>query len=315
MVNGSVPALGDGLAYQDGHYSDQFFDWRVGVETNITPSHLLYATVSTGHHSGGFNDTLKIPSTGESITKGYKPEDLMAFEIGSKNEILDRKARINVAVFDYEYNNMQFQNVVPLGPPPAPNTPAFSAGVRDNAAQSRVLGAEIGGDYQLPFGLTVKADALLLDAKFNGDSRVRDPRLSWSTDESQKVSIDGKWLPKASRLTLNYSLGQTIKTPIGYFDWIASAQTRTKYYLTVFNGEGTDTKGVPNANLHDAVDTYTRVDLGVGHTRPDGKLRFEGFINNLTDVWFTNSQITQPNLNLRFVNPPRQFGVKVTVYM
>jgi iron complex outermembrane recepter protein len=276
---------------------------------------MVYLMASTGRHSGGFNDNITM-SNGASIAKTYRPESLYAIEIGSKNEFLDRKAQFNVSAFDYEYTDIQFQTVIATGPTPTGGGTPPSSAVRDNVSKARVIGAEVGGQYQAPLGLTARVDALILDSRFLGDTKVRDGRLSYNLDPAtQMVSLDGKWLPKSSRLTLNYSLSQTLKTPVGYFDWIASAQTRTKYYLTVFNGEGYDMAGNQNAGLQDSVDTYTRIDLGVGHTRPDGKLRFEGFVNNLTNIWYATSLINVPNLNLRFVNPPRQFGVRVTVYL
>lgn len=311
--NGGEPTI----TPQDGRYKETFIDWRAGLEYDLTPANLLYGMVSTGHHSGGFNDTLK-SSSGNYISPEYKAESILAFELGSKNEFWDRKARLNVALFDYEYTNQQFQTVVPvegtenLG---ANQTP-FVAAVRQNAANSRILGAEIDAQVQLPFGLVGTLQALLEDAKFLAGSKVFDSRLNWgSSNEADKVSLEGKWLPKTSPAVLNYSLAQTIKTSVGYFDWIVSAQTRMKYYLSVFNGEGYDLAGNANTLLNDAVPTYTRLDIGVGHTRPDGKLRFDAFMNNVTDVWYTNSLINVPNLNLRFVNPPRQFGVRMTVYL
>jgi hypothetical protein len=154
-----------------------------------------------------------------------------------------------------------------------------------------------------------------MDAKFRGGSMLRDSRLGWGAGDSPVVSIDGKFLPRASVLTTNYSLAQNIKTSKGYFDWIISAQTRTKYYMTPFNGEGADTFGTPNAVLNDAVPTYTRLDASVGFTHPDGKLRLELIGSNLNNVTYMTSLINTPNLNLRFFNPPRQVAVRITGYL
>jgi len=100
-----------------------------------------------------------------------------------------------------------------------------------------------------------------------------------------------------------------------YFDWILSAQTRTKYFMTPFNGECRDTTGRANPNLNDAVPTYTRLDAGIGFTRPEANMRLEVIGSNLTDVTYMTSVINVPNLNLRFFNPPRQLGVKLTLFL
>ncbi len=110
-------------------------------------------------------------------------------------------------------------------------------------------------------------------------------------------------------------LHQTIPTDIGKFDWGVSLQTRSQQYMTVFNGNGRDSKGVVNPNLSDVVPSYTRIDVSAGYTRPDGRLRLEAFCTNLTDVIYMTSLINTPNLNLRFFNPPRQIGARITVQL
>ena len=293
---------------QEGSYKNKFLDWRLGLDCDLTPNSLVYVSVATGHKSGGFNDNAKA----NVVAPTYKPESLYAFELGSKNEFLNKKLRVNAAVFDYEYQDQVFQNVVTLTDSTDPNAVGFAAAVRDNVASSRILGLEVEGTYRLPLGFVASVSALVLDAKF-GDSEVRESRISWDTKAEDMVSLDGKWLPKSSRLTVNYSLGQTFQTKLGWFDWLVSAQTRTKYYLTIFNGEGKDTHGVADPNLTDVNPAYTRIDANVGYTHPGDKVRIDAFVTNLSDLTFMTSLINTPGLNLRFFNPPRQFGLRAQV--
>jgi outer membrane receptor protein involved in Fe transport len=65
--------------------------------------------------------------------------------------------------------------------------------------------------------------------------------------------------------------------------------------------------------LSDVQPAYTRVDAGVGYTVPDGRIRIDGFVNNLTNVAYMTTLINVPNLNLRFYNPPRQVGARLTL--
>jgi outer membrane receptor protein involved in Fe transport len=131
---------------------------------------------------------------------------------------------------------------------------------------------------------------------------------------TDKVSIAGNFLPRAPRFTINYSLAQNIRTGAGWFDWLVSAQTRTKQFMTVFNGEGTDPSGKLNPLLSDVVPGYTRVDVSAGYTRPDGKLRLRAFCSNLTNIAYMTTIINTPGLNLRFFNPPRQVGVQAQLF-
>ena len=72
-------------------------------------------------------------------------------------------------------------------------------------------------------------------------------------------------------------------------------------------------QGNVNPNLSDVQPGYTRLDAGVGFTTPDGRTRLDGFVNNLTDVAYLTSMINNPGLNLRFFNPPRLIGARLTL--
>lgn len=303
-----------GFAVQRGDYSHHFIDWRGLVEYDLAPRHMTYFSVATGHKSGGFNDTIQTPS-GASVTATYKPESLYTFELGSKNEFLDRKLTLNAALFDTEYKDQQFQAIQSVVDPGNVTATGFATAVRSNAAKSRIMGLELEATGRLPFGFVVNGQAQLMSAKFLSGSVLRDSRLGWGAGDSPSVDIEGNYLPRSSVFTANYSLAQNIKTSKGFFDWIVAAQTKTKYYMTPFNGEGRTTDGVENPLLHDAVPTYTRIDASVGYTHPDGKLRLELIGSNLNNVTYMTSLINTPNLNLRFFNPPRQVAIRITGYL
>ena len=293
---------------QNGTYTDHFFDWRVGADTDLTPRNLLYITATTGHHSGGFNDNLP---TGQAPP--YNPERLYALEVGSKNQTLDHRLTANAAAFGYLYYDQQFQGVQALNDPNNPTAVPAATLIRFNAAKSRVLGLEADGSYKLPFGLIAGLQAMFLHAVFD-DSMVTDSRLGYDIASEPVINLKGHTLPRAPKITVAYSLGQNFSTSIGYFDWVVSAQTRSKYFMTVFNGEGADTSGNINPVLSDVQPAYTRVDAGIGYTRPNGKMRLEAVGNNLTNTTYMTSLINVPNLNLRFFNPPRTVGIRLALY-
>jgi iron complex outermembrane receptor protein len=283
---------------------------------------MVYLMFSTGHKSGGFNDQVNITDADGNVigdvARTYEPESLYATEIGSKNELWDKRMTANFAAFWYMYNDQQFQSIQATGPAFTGDDGTVNqplSAVRFNAASSRIIGLEADVAARLPARLKAGLAAQVLYARFT-EGTVADTRLSWDPAEMTEVDLGAKGytVPRAPTLTLNYSLGQAIPTSIGYFDWILSAQTKTKYYMTVFNGDGKDTEGNVNPNLSDSVPSYTRFDAGVGYTHINGKLRVDAFVNNLTDVVYMTTIINAPNLNLRFFNPPRQFGTRVTVY-
>jgi iron complex outermembrane receptor protein len=280
---------------------------------------MAYLTFATGHNSGGFNDQISF-TTPQGVTSQiaptYKPEQLYSIEVGSKNEFMDKKLRVNVAAFAYLYNNMIFQIIQQTGPVPNdPNQSPPSSAVNVNVGKAHILGLEFDGAYQLPFGFVISASGLVMDGRLDEGS-LFDNRVAYGPTNSpnDKVSVKGKQLPRAPHVTVNYSLAQNIRTGFGWFDWIVSAQSRTEYFMTVFNGNGYDSQGNINPTLSDVVPAYTRLDAGAGYTRPDGKWRLGVYGSNLTNTAYMTTIINQPNLNLRYFNPPRQMGVRLSLY-
>ena len=327
-IRDSVPDNIFSIVPQNNTVKNTFVDWRVGVEFDVSPDNLLYATATTGHKAAGFNDTLDVGQA-ELFNLDYGLENMLAFELGSKNAFLERALRLNASAFLYRYSNMQFQTVVAVGeaPPGSDEDPPSSA-VRQNAKEAAtVYGLDLDVTYRLPAGLEAEVHALIMDSSFGDGTIVNDARMGYGDGDNYLADIGGNKLPRSSALTLNYALSQLIFTEAGSFNWILQGQTRTTHYMTVFNGNGErlsePAPGVTPAGaaydlavydprrLDDEVPTYTRFDIGAGWTHPDGRLSVNGFVNNLTNIAYVTSLNTNPGLNLRFFNPPRTAGVRV----
>jgi iron complex outermembrane receptor protein len=319
---------------QNSEVTNIFADYRAGLEYDLAKDSLVYATVSTAHKAAGYNDTVYRPDGTVPYTEYYDPEFVTAFELGSKNMLFSRKMRLNASAFFYIYQDQVFQQIVEIAPSnPDVNVGTAQTSLRQNAASSNLYGLDLDATYALPLGLEVELHALLLDARYGKKTIVTDSRIDYSLGNYQ-VDIDGNWLPRASPVSLNYSLSQLIFTSVGSFNWLIQGQTVSQYYLTVFNGHGNllpeangnepkvpsdpgyaaYTAAVANpARLTDVVPTYTRFDLAAGWTHPDGRISINGYVNNAFDIAYATTIISTPNLNLRFFNPPRTAGVRFRV--
>jgi iron complex outermembrane receptor protein len=344
VKSGLNPNFANAIPQNNAIEPTNFFDWRAGVEYDAAKDNLVYFTVTTGHKAGGFNDTAP-PAPGAApdayYNSEYGPESVLAFELGSKNTFFDRSLKLNGSAFMYRYNDMVFQTIAGIGDPGAIDSGGDAAGmnqaapntaVRQNAKNTTPMyGFDLDVIYRLPLGLEAEAHLLLMDAKFPDNTIARDTRISDVPAENYNVDLGGKWLPRVSAATLNFSLSQLLFTSAGSFDWVIQGQTKTKHYMSVYNGEG---KLLPAANgemppqsvalialrdygleqrLTDVVPAYTRFDLGVGWKHPDGRLGINAFVNNVTNIAYSTSIISTPGLNLRFFNPPRTAGVRVRV--
>jgi outer membrane receptor protein involved in Fe transport len=227
---------------------------------------------------------------------------------------------------------MQFQTIVSVGEDPDPTDdedPPASA-VRQNADEpATVYGLDLDLRYRLPAGLEASVHALVMDSSFGDGTIVNDSRIGFGPDDNYLADLGGNRLPRSSALTLNYALSQLIFSEVGSFNWVIQGQTRTTHYMSVFNGNGErlsePAPGVTPMSdayqalledprrLDDEVPTYTRFDAGLGWTHPDGRLAINGFVNNLTNVYYATSINSNPGSNLRFFNPPRTYGMRVRI--
>jgi len=79
------------------------------INYQATPAVFLYATVSKGFKSGGFNDVSDEKTAAETP---YLPEKVWNYEAGFK-DLFDHHARLNVSVFRLNYTNLQVSEVIP----------------------------------------------------------------------------------------------------------------------------------------------------------------------------------------------------------
>ena len=138
------------------------FTPKISVRYEPTSALNLYATVSQGFKSGGFAAS----PTSVADTNPLRPEQATNFELGAKAE-LSRRLRMNLALFDTHYKDLQIQA---FGPPagcvPTASVPCFGEFETFNAGSAQARGAELEFTWLPIDHLTVSATYGYLDAKF-----------------------------------------------------------------------------------------------------------------------------------------------------
>ncbi len=142
----------------NGNETDSKVTWRVGLNYQITPRDLLFASVSTGFKAGGFNDF--DPKTGS--TAPYGPESLTAYELGYKGKPLPGLT-LTSDVYYYDYAKQQFNSLVFFGPGGTPPGVLYTA-----IGKSHIYGWENELAYQIDRDTTLSGNFAL------GHSRVVD---------------------------------------------------------------------------------------------------------------------------------------------
>jgi iron complex outermembrane recepter protein len=105
---GNVYPSGYCIVPNSGDLKENSSSWKVGVEYDLAADSLLYANARTGFKAGGFAPGLP-PNT-------YKPEQLTAYEIGSKNRFLNQRLQANLEVFYWKYKDQQIGVLRPITP-------------------------------------------------------------------------------------------------------------------------------------------------------------------------------------------------------
>ena len=82
---------------------------RAIIDYKITDDNLIYASYSRGYKSGGINPPLQ-PIF--EVPESFAPEQVDAFEIGSKNTFGDGALQLNVTAFYYKYKDLQLSKIV-----------------------------------------------------------------------------------------------------------------------------------------------------------------------------------------------------------
>jgi iron complex outermembrane receptor protein len=149
--------------------------WSLNTQWDATDNAMLYASVSTGFKSGGFDeaysgagDVIRLSDdiftgvpNGETIqgpdssVLEYTDETVLAYELGAKMSFLDGAAELNVALFRSEYDDLQTSSLV---------GDVFRVG---NAGEAVTQGVEIDGRWALTERLTVGGSLAYLDATYD----------------------------------------------------------------------------------------------------------------------------------------------------
>jgi iron complex outermembrane receptor protein len=88
-----------------GHATFDKPTWKVGLEHDLAPDNMLYATASRGFKAGGFNQAASVSNP--SAPSLFAPETLTAYELGSKNRFFGQRLQVNLELFYWDYQNHQ----------------------------------------------------------------------------------------------------------------------------------------------------------------------------------------------------------------
>ena len=244
-VNAGVPLIPPTTVSR----SDSNFSPKLGIDYKAPGGMLLYASVGKGFKSGGFNGR---PTTRAEV-QSFGPEQVTSFEVGAKNEFLDRRLRLNAALFSNRYQDIQLSSVQA----DATNNLVL---VIENAGQARMNGAELEVQARPTTAWQIDVSLGYLDARFT--------RLA----PGASVTLDSK-LPRTPRWTA--AVGSSYTLGLGGSGMQLTLRGDASFRSLSF----TNTENTPEG----AQPAYTLVSARAMLTRAGGPWNLTAYVSNLTD--------------------------------
>jgi len=267
--------------------SDSKVSWDLSGTYAVTPDLNAYARVATGFRGS----SIQQPSAFAALTFAG-PETITSYEIGLKGDLLDKRARTSISLFQYDVKDQQLTVVGGGG----------NGNVLFNAKKVMGRGIEASLDAYVTENLLIG-----LNGSYNL-TRIKDPTLAVGVcaactvlnarDAAGNALINGNPLPQAPKYIANLTARYAIPTASGgewyvFTDW--SYRSEVNFFLyrsTEFTGKAMTLGG-----------------LRVGYLWGNGKYEAALFGRNITNQIRVVGGIDFTNLT-GFINEPRTFGAQ-----
>ena len=256
--------------------------YHLGIDWSPTDRNLLYAKFDTGYKSGGFN------SNGSAPSVNYGPENLKAWEIGSKNRFAGNTLQLNLAAFYQEY----------IGYQASQTSAVISTGSGIfNVGSAKIYGVEAQG-VALIGKMRLDANATYLHANF--DNNI--PVVLDGTGAIRNIS--GNRLPNAPSFVVSGGLEYAIDLAGGAkLTPRIDGKYSSALNYSVFNEADTEQRHFATGNV------------SLTYASSGGRLEIQAFVRNFTDTTVLASATRDyvSNTNHYEFQAPRTFGARVGV--
>lgn len=264
----------------DGRGRWSKFNWKIAADFDLSPSVLLYASVSTGYKAGGNGDA-NAPGL---LPPSYQPENITNYEAGLKYRSADRRLTASATVFYMQYKDIQvYQTQQPIGQ------------LITNAGAAHDYGIELEASWRPNEADRLSFYATPLSAKYT--------RYDNATDQLNQTiyrSLAGNYLPLApvfsGRASYEHDFalpgGGKITPSVGVY-----YQSRT--FLREFNLAA------------DRVPGFSKTDLDLRYANAADTLTLSLYVQNVEDNIVRTAAFPLAGVYLSYYAPPRTYGAKL----
>ena len=188
--------------------------YKASLDHKINDDVMIYASQSRGYKSGLYNTLPFLPTAA-------KPEVLDASEVGFKSELLEKRLRLNGAIFYYDFKNAQFQQF------DGPTVTII------NAPSARIYGAELEGQAAVTDGLVLRFSGGYLNSKYRDFPNAQTPVINTNNNPAtgpvggyqygyQPFDASGNDMVRVPKWTFSLGANYNLETEHGTFNFDAS---------------------------------------------------------------------------------------------
>jgi iron complex outermembrane receptor protein len=276
---------------------------RATGEFDIADDTMLYASFTTGYKPGGTNLTYGFfdDNAPPMVFQKFESETVDSMEFGLKTDFNDGKARANIAVFSYDYENLQFQ---------ASDPDVYRGGVA-NIPESEMSGVELEFTALISDNLTFDMNLASIDSEVSADYEVLDNVLAFGYFFGEedlryalRENVKGNELAKTPDFTADLTMTyETVLASGNSFITILQYIKRSEFMQRVSNNP-----------VVDVVPGYSVFNITVGLDF-NNNLGIDFMLLNAGDEAGMNSSMTDvfgvAATGLEFI-PPRQFMTRLS---
>jgi iron complex outermembrane receptor protein len=251
---------------------------RLGSQFDIDDNSNVYATLSRGYKSGGFNSS--------SCANAFAPETLDAAEFGSKNVFFDHRLLLNASAFFYDFKNLQIEQIVD------------TASLIDNVPKSRVYGVDGSFDWKVVPRVSFTGNLSLLHARYT--KFAYEDQLN---EAAGNQNLAGKPLNRSPNASGNVGIAYTHPLSEGSLVFETDVYATSKFAL------------VPPTQAIYYQPAYATLGGSITYVSPDDSLRIRGWVKNATNQAYLEGMFVIPIFNLGregIYGLPRTYGVELT---
>jgi len=269
--------------------------YRLVLDYVMNDDLMLYFSFATGFVAGGYSETCGSPTS----CGAYDSEENENFEIGIKSDLLDGQLRLNAAIFNTKYENLQRDTVVTIQDA-AGNT--FQETISANEGDTTATGAEIEMTWVPTPNFRIDAHLGYLNHEY--DSYEPIPGSDYSNLETPfspkwNGGISATYFQQVSNgSALTYNLG------LHYQD---------EFEVNPFPANGPELAAgnfVQKANTQ--AESRTLLNGSITWEGPNEHLEISLYGRNLTDEEYRVSANPVATLwNFSRYGPPRELGIQV----